>query len=476
MYKYKSVLILSILMHYNADAQSIKNRVVDIVKTNKNVFNIQIVGADFSKIDSTLNSGCSNGSIDFINQNGTIWITQNGSSKVYSIDQNNSITRLDRTCNQGFNYGATNLIYRDTLYSFGGYGFWQTTGSVRFFNPTSGEWDIIRDIENVPIASGINAICYYDKINGKLFVVYTPTKPEYVKIDEGLKGQALLQCFDFKEKKWWNEAKQINPKIATKFTQLAIIQKFDKDILLSSQLTGKVMLINFNENKIKDVDYKYHTELKQLLNSRSNYISYTVNDTVKLLDLTSDKILTSYIKPNQLSINNEPIYINKGITENLQEIPWLVISGIINGILILSIGIGLKIKNNKKQLTELKEDAIVNHTFEKDNRSFKNYAQNLSAIEKDLLHLLYNNHLQNQKTTVTQINKVLGTEKKPFKIQNNIRGEVLTTINNKFMAFAMVSNNLIERQRSDYDKRHMEYYINEKYVSKLSSKLFTHSI
>jgi hypothetical protein len=96
----------------------------------------------------------------------------------------------------------------------------------------------------------------------------------------------------------------------------------------------------------------------------------------------------------------------------------------------------------------------------------------LSTIEKDLLLLLFKNNLQKQNTTVTQINKVLGTEKKPFKIQNNIRGEVLTTMNNKFMAFASVSNNLIERQRSEYDKRHMEYFINEKYISKLSIKIF----
>ncbi|MFY8165145.1 MAG: hypothetical protein ACOVJ8_01055, partial [Sediminibacterium sp.] len=119
-----------------------------------------------------------------------------------------------------------------------------------------------------------------------------------------------------------------------------------------------------------------------------------------------------------------------------------------------------------------KGDLFVNNLFDKGNRGLKYYIHSLSTIEKDLLHLLFNNNLKNQNTTVTQINKVLGTEKKPFKIQNNIRGEVLSTINNKFMAFALVNNNLIERQRSEYDKRHMEYFINEKYISKLSLKLF----
>ena len=119
-----------------------------------------------------------------------------------------------------------------------------------------------------------------------------------------------------------------------------------------------------------------------------------------------------------------------------------------------------------------KNESFENYTFEKENRGFKYFIQSLNTIEKDLLLLIFKNNLEKQNTTVSQINKILGTEKKTFKIQNNIRGEVLTTINNKFMSFALVNNNLIERQRSEYDKRHMEYYINDKYISKLSIKIF----
>lgn len=472
MYKYKFLIYFSLLVHYNVHSQNIKSKILEIVRKNKNVENIQVVGGGINKIDSTFYDGCATGDFEFINQNGTILLTQNGSSRVYKIDSNGIIKRLDRTCNQGFNYGSTNLIYNDTLYSIGGYGFWQTNGSVRYFNPTSGEWDIIRNIENVPIAAGINAMCYYDKINGKLFVVYTPTAPEYVKNNGEIKEQALLQCFDFKEKKWWDNAKSINPKIATKFRELMLIQKMGKNVLLSSQLNGKVLLVDYNENKIKEVDYKYHTELKQLLNDKSNYISYTIDDTVKILDLNNDSTLMSYIKPSQINKYDEPIYINSIITKELKAIPWLTISGVFNIFLIVSILIGLTLQKNKKQLKEVNNELVINNTFDKDNRNLKYYIQNLSTIERDLLLLLFNNNLQNQKTTVTQINKVLGTEKKPFKIQNNIRGEVLANINNKFMAYAMVNNNLIERQRSEYDKRHMEYFINEKYTSKLSLKLF----
>jgi hypothetical protein len=153
-------------MSYNAHSQNIVAKIFETVKKNKSIQNIQVVGGSINKIDSLFYNGQSNGDFQFLNNNGTIWMTQNGSSRVYKIDPNGVIKRLDQTFNQGFNYGATNLIYNDTLYSVGGYGFWQTTGSVRYFNTTSAEWDIIRNIENVPIAGGINAICYYDQLNG----------------------------------------------------------------------------------------------------------------------------------------------------------------------------------------------------------------------------------------------------------------------------------------------------------------------
>jgi hypothetical protein len=193
---------------------------------------------------------------------------------------------------------------------------------------------------------------------------------------------------------------------------------------------------------------------------------------VNILDLNIDTTYKSYIKSNLINNYNEPFYTNNIITDKIKKSSWLTISVLINIFLVLLILFGLKYKKNKKRFEEEKSEHIVNTAFDNDNRNFKYYIYSLSIIEKDLLLLLFKNHLQKQNTTVTQINKILGTEKKPFKIQNNIRGEVLTTLNNKFMAFALVSNNLIERQRSEYDKRHMEYYINEKYISKISLKLF----
>jgi hypothetical protein len=463
-------LVGVICFHFSTKSQPVIDKVANIVNSNKLIDNIRITGGTKFRLDSTVSSNVTEGGFDVINNKGEIWLTQNGSNKVYKLGGDGKAIRLDRTINRGYNFGAINLFYKDTLYSIGGYGFWQTTGSIRYFNPNSGEWDIVRNIKNVPIASGINAICHYDKLQGKLFVIYTPTRPEYEKYDENTDEEVLMQCFDFREKSWWDIAKQINPKIAKKITDLSIIQNYGQTVLISSKVNGKVMSVNFNSNKIYEVDYKYHTELKQLLNSRNNYIAYTIDEKLYINDLDANTILYSTIKENQISSYQEAFYINETNKLASSRIPWLSISIIVNIALGISIFVIVHLQKKRKEL--LLKLGSDNNRQQKEIKSTKEYLQYLSNIEIDLLKLLLKNNLNNEKTSISQINKILGTEKKEIKIQNNIRGEAIISINNKFMSFALVKDSLIERQRVEFDKRHMEYFINEKYVNRFSLKMF----
>ncbi len=468
----KVVVLLAavICFHFSTKSQPVIDKVANIVNSNRLVDNIRITGGTKIRLDSSEFSNVTEGGFDVINNKGEIWLTQNGSNKVFKLGRDGKAIRLDRTINRGFNFGAINLFYKDTLYSIGGYGFWQTTGSIRYFNTNSGEWDIVRNIKNVPIASGINAICHYDKLQGKLFVIYTPTRPEYEKYDENADEEVLMQCFDFREKSWWDIAKQINPKIAKKITDLTIIQNYGQTALISSKVNGKVMSVNFNANKIYEVDYKYHTELKQLLNSRNNYIAYTVDEKLYINDLDASTILYSTIKANQLSSYPEAFYINETNKLASSKIPWLSISIIFNIALGISIFVIVHLQKKRKEL--LLNLGSENNRQQREIKSSKEYLQYLSNIEIDLLKLLLKNNLNNEKTSISQINKILGTEKKEIKIQNNIRGEAIISINNKFMSFALVKDNLIERQRVEFDKRHMEYFINEKYVNRFTLKMF----
>jgi hypothetical protein len=474
--KFCLILLLLFNVIIGVKAQFIKDKVIGLVSENPTIQHIQLISNKGLKIDSLPNIDCATGEIDVLSHKGGVWALINGTSRVFKLGRDGKVDRLDNTCYQGFNFGATNISYKDTLYSLGGYGFWQTTGSVRFFNETTREWDIVRGIKDVPFAAGINAFTYYDQQNAKLFIIYNPTKPEYVKNDAKQVNKLFIQCFDFKLKQWWNEPKIINPILAIKLSDLNLIQKFGSKILLSSSLNGKILLMNLNENKIEEVDDKYSTELNQLKGNKTDYLSYTIADTVKIYDLNNDTIISSHIPSNKLIPYNESIYTADSSIEIIKNNSGLVISWLVNGLLVIGI-ISLWVRKNKKKIeVEDVDDKNNNDANEKEVRKIKDYINNLTIIENEIIELLLKNSLQGQNTTVSQLNKILGTDKKPFKIQNNIRGEALSLINQKFMAFASSSNSLIERQRSEFDKRHVEYFINEKYIKKFSLKMFEKQI
>jgi hypothetical protein len=50
--------------------------------------------------------------------------------------------KIDNTININYNIDCTNFIYKDQIYNYGGYGFWNTTGHLRKFNTVDMEWDI----------------------------------------------------------------------------------------------------------------------------------------------------------------------------------------------------------------------------------------------------------------------------------------------------------------------------------------------
>jgi hypothetical protein len=73
-------------------------------------------------------------------------------------------------------------------------------------------------------------------------------------------------------------------------------------------------------------------------------------------------------------------------------------------------------------------------------------------------------------TTVSQMNQVLGIYNKDTKIQNNIRSNTIQLINRKFTIYSGLSDDLIEKQRTEFDKRFFEYQIQRKYLSKVKNQ------
>ena len=462
------IIVLAIFNFFVSSSQGLNDKILNIISKNEKIQNIQVNGLILDKFSGLKASDYDNSGIEIINNKGAVWVTINGSFKVFKMLEDGILARKDKSNFQGYNFGATNFLYNDTLFSIGGYGFWQTNGSVRFYSETTQEWDIIRGISDISYANGINGISYFDKQNSKVFVIFIKSQPEYVKrTDLDDEQNIYVQCFNLIEKKWWEESKRLNPKIADRFSEISLIQNFNHKTLINSNKLGN-LLLDFNNNKIELVDEKFNTSFIQLKNKLKNNLTYAIGDSINIYDFINDTSYALIINPNQKTAIKDAVYINFNKT-NYEVFNNQIIYSVLIFIVIACIVSFLIFTKRSNQKLQPKALMIDENVKDSSLKSIKLFFNNLTEIEKATLELIVKDNLLGSKSSITQINKTLGIAKKSIKIQNNIRGEAIKLINEKFKSFFSISEDLINRERADFDKRQMEYVINSKYLKKISS-------
>ena len=97
-----------------------------------------------------------------------------GSGQIYALQlRKNLFERIDKTYFRGYNFGALIFSRRDTIFSFGGSGFWHINNVQTFFDPNLGEWERIKHDSNGPkgILSNFSG---YLASNDQLYVLDRP--------------------------------------------------------------------------------------------------------------------------------------------------------------------------------------------------------------------------------------------------------------------------------------------------------------
>lgn len=78
------------------------------------------------------------------------FLLPDGKSDVYQWRNGNWIN-LYKGTHHGFNYLSKKFVWRDHIYSFGGYGFWRSNGMIIKYLPDRGEWELLefsQDLED----------------------------------------------------------------------------------------------------------------------------------------------------------------------------------------------------------------------------------------------------------------------------------------------------------------------------------------
>jgi hypothetical protein len=345
-------------------------------------------------------------------------ITLQGTGQVYSFDPTKKIIkRLDKTHFAGYNFLSIRFTRKDSIYSFGGTGFWQTNNILSFYNYPNGEWDALihPEIEPIRIKNQISGYFpYYDK-------VYALEIPKLYSKDENYKP--YYWSFDLKSKKW-TKLGVINDELKNVQDEMFISDRY----CFFKHYT-KILWGDPGQNKL----FIYQ-------GNKSNFFSLPINifkkgDFIYFLNKkwNEDKFELDSMKTQEL-IDNSKIYGSFYQPDHSKEIGFYVI-GILFGILSIIL-----IYRKSKQPIE-------------DNTNFE-------SIFNLLLNLPEINTLE--------LNKILNCENKPADTQRQIRARFITQLNQQFLLKYNIEN-AITRIQSTEDKRFVNYQISKEAISKFKN-------
>ena len=169
---------------------------------------------------------------DFIEAKDKSYLISKGGGKVL-LYQNDSISEIDNSHEWKSRYEANIFIKNDTIFSFGGYGYFNFKNDLLFFETKTGEWNLYEKFKTLKNRS--NSLGFYNKSTNEYF------------FGLGKNHEGILQDlykYNFRQK----SLEQLG----------SILEKLDKYIIVPNYyypllITKKnIFLLNFKNNTIRE--------------------------------------------------------------------------------------------------------------------------------------------------------------------------------------------------------------------------------
>jgi hypothetical protein len=379
------------------------------------------------------------------NRNG-IFLFVNGTGQLYKLIKGpgSNFKRIDSTLFWGYNNGCFPFSYKDEIYTLGGSGLWRTNGQLRKYNYKSHEWDIIPLNKEIPISFGPKeGIMWYDQIHSAIYTGnYTPSNSA---ISDKSNYKIVQECLELNlNTNIWSYKGDLTSTLIDIIGKSVNVAATPYGILIGSQLN--FYLIDFYNNRIlqpKRLNPEFQTLIK---GNDSSIIFYNKNFFFK----TDGKNLDSIRLDINEWINTGPVYETKLFTHFSK---WRI--QILFVLLLFFIYLGFKAEKVYRSHLLRKYVGNSQNSNQKSTADFPNY----SETEWLLIKLIYFNSINRNKTTIDEINGVLGLQNRSIEIQKAQRHKNLSSINKKFID--TYNRQLISNEKLAIDRRSFTYYIEE---------------
>ena len=397
------------------------------------------------------------------NDNG-LFLHPLGTGRLYKLtekDRELKWNRIDSTLFIGYNFNSLFFSMDTTFYSFGGEGFFNLNGTLRIFNTQSKEWD----------AANLSKTILWVSISRLFHALDTSDRCLYVESLPRFQDLHLKENFipDLEHQLWkldiqtgiWDKLGKITEEesVPSAQTPFGILVNFNRIIDIK---TNKIYLLS------KPLQSKIFTALGTSAKPNQLAFSYCIDSTL-FLGGTDNFIDSISISKADLIEQKTPFYtpIEPKISLDEREL-------MIGSIVLLSLVCAFLLVKNKKKVTS-QPVAIVGgiqeySTSEKEKnetdvifRSGK-LMELLNEREKTLLSFICEHSLDERLTTIEEINKVIGAAQRNPEVQKRLRSDLIRAINDKLKIIAESKYNVIDKQRSEFDKRSFEYFIRTEHM------------
>jgi hypothetical protein len=359
-----------------------------------------------------------------------------GTGLVFSLDSNNNqFKRIDNTFFRGFNFHSFSFIRKDTLYSIGGEGFWNTNSTLIHFDLKHREWEKVYLKNQSPKSLEWN-FGGYSNSNDTFYAL-----SGFEEFKDNTFSKKLLYSLDLNTKTW-KELGLINTKFLS--DKISNAKYWLDDYLL--YLDGdkpNVYLLDPIQNRILLYEGK-NNQLKL----GSNEITRD-GDTIYLYRKESSGVSIDSINVKELLKDSREV--GKLYGEKI-EFPWLMV---ISAALFISVLVAVLFFLRMKK-------------FERKYTLF-NKSESIQDLPEHLIHLLryFQNNGKETTLSTNQMNELLGIRSNSFDTTRQQRSKDIKIINEYFQVHHNISQ-AIQRKNSETDKRNTIYFLDEKAYKVLS--------
>ena len=369
-----------------------------------------------------------------------IFLAQTGFIFQMSEPQGDSVvfSKIDNTININYNINCTNFIYKDQIYNYGGYGFWNKTAHFRKYNTIDKEWDILPT--NIEVFSA-DDYDWFSPTEGRLYVPFQKIEKRGVK-DPKLKDGGFdysSYYLDIQTADWIKVGKLSNQLIKL------IDEKSNYGNIPHEK--GRFFIINdiaYLFDYVHNQIYKSKkSDLNQFFLRNSNDVTiFFYKGKYYKYQAGVQNFVTWDIRSNDLQLLDFPIW-EKDYTN------WMIWLASCCVIILIALFIWLFKQSIKKKIENAQLKVLKTKTM---NQAF-------TETEISLIQLLINANGAKQNVEIAEINRVLGIKDKNVGLQKKVRSDVINAINDKYIFITQGENNLIASVRKDDDKRFYEYFV-----------------